>query len=142
MKTAYRMRSTYDASVISYTRTAKEAIDIDGQKSDLEVILLDDRNFPDRKQQTVLQHAHRQLNAQDAGRGAQTAQGPISLNEITKHTGMDRDTIVARLRGLAERRIIDLEIREGDKPIYYVGWHLVFADWQGIRQLPGQPDLP
>lgn len=135
MATAYRMRSTYDANVISYTRTAKEAIDIDGQKADLEVIMLDDRNFPDRKQQTVLQHVHRQLNAQDAGRGAQTASGPISLKEITRHTGMDRGTITARLRGLAARRIIDLDIRAGDTPIYHVGWHLVFADWQGIRQL-------
>jgi hypothetical protein len=135
VKTAYRMRAAFDAHVITYTRTAKEAIDIDGQKADLEVILLDDRNFPDRKQQTVLQHVHRQLNAQDAGRGEQTAQGPIRLKEITRHTGMDRDTIIARLRGLAERRIIDLEIREGDNPIYHVGWHLVFSDWQGIRQL-------
>jgi hypothetical protein len=83
----------------------------------------------------VLQHVLRQL-ARKPGTREQSAYRAISCHEITQATGMDLRTIEAKLRGLATRRIVDLDPvprAGGHGREFRVGLRLAVSDWRGVR---------
>lgn len=128
--TGFVMRSRYDARAETYTRVPKRVRDCDGTVLDFEATLLDPRNWRDRKEQALLLHLQRQFNLRPLGKGEQAAEGAVSLNRITRETGMDRDTIIKRLSRLREKGIIDFRIAPSNPPIYEVWWNLCFDEWQ------------
>lgn len=123
--------------VETFTRVPKILADANMQRLDFEALLLDPRNWPDRKEQAVLQHILRQLAAVAFARQEVRACGNVSLNAITKETGMDSKTIMKRIASLEERNIIRHTRPDGkvQPPPYRIEVNLCFAEWRGIRQL-------
>ncbi len=123
------------ARVKTFSRIPKHIEDADGHEYDFEALLLDPRNWPDRTEQIVFQHIIRQLGSWTNKAAEQRASGNISLNAITKQTGMDSRTITKRLRALQQRGLLALArpTNQGDPPPYFVSLKLHLCEWRGIE---------
>ncbi len=125
----------YYAKVKTFTRVPKLLEDVDSGHYDFEALVLDPRNFRDRKTQILLQHIIRQLSSRPFDNGDLPASGIIYLKPITELTGMDIDTIKPRLDKLEERGIIVVtrpQRQNAQKPPYHVSLNLNIRQWQGI----------
>jgi len=134
-KTAYGWVGKNDwARVTTFSRIPKHIEDADGHEYDFEALVLDPRNWRDRTEQTVFQHIIRQLGSWTNKAAEQRASGNISLNAITKHTGMDSRTITKRLRSLQQRGLLTVArpTSQGEPPPYFVALNLHLCEWRGI----------
>lgn len=119
----------------TFTRVPKRLEAPNGVEYDFEALVLDPRNWPDRKEQTVFQQVFRQLASVTVRANEQRAVGRISLNAISKATGMDSRTIQKHLFRLQERKLLTVTRLKGsgNPPPYRVALNLDFGQWQGIK---------
>lgn len=117
--------------VDNFSRIPRVMRDADGLYVNVEATIYDYRNYGgDDKAMSVMLNLWG-LWGKKSGRTKQDVHGDLLLVKLRERTGLRPETVVDKLRALADRGMIRLDVQErGKKTAYRVALRLPLSDWK------------